>query len=686
MKTGIRILLCAGAVICWGLLIEARAATEEAQATAMLDEIVVTATKTEETRKDVPNAVIVIDQAAIEASTADTVGELLANEPGVDFRTRGDYGGAAQSLNIRGMSDTEVQVMINGVSVNSPSLGSADIGTIPLSSIERIEIVKGSGSMLHGSGAMAGAVNIITKRPKRDRMDAKASAGYGTDNTYQLAAEHGQYIGDFGYYFTAGQQETDGRRDNGDLEQQDASAALVLDRGDLLDVTLYGSVVDREFGVPGVKPPAGTGTHYVGGVAFYNADSASLVDNGSDTTYQASLEIKSRPTDWLAVNLKPFYSDLENYHSTRYNDTSWGHLAGEGYKTWVYNTVKGIDGHVALDPVNGLTLLLGGDYKDYEWETEQSFLDVNGAFNPAIPVAVNDAKLFTKSYFGEVQYRPSQYVKFLAGVREENHSTFGRETLPRYGLVFNPTSSTAVKFSHGKHFKAPTPNDLFWPEDDFARGNPTLKPQTGWHTDVTIEQGLVQNAVLVTASAFTWDIDDKIDWAPNSAFPGPYGDKWTPTNVNSSKGHGWEAGLRIQPEEYWAADISYTYTSATDTLQSVERPAQYLANHRAKIGGFYRFGFGLTTALTCRYVGSRDFYRSSYDVLPTDRLESYITLDAKLEQRLADHWIVTLRADNLLDEAYDTYVGTFTDATGAYRYGRYPGSGSSYFASVGYEY
>ncbi|MFZ5563522.1 MAG: TonB-dependent receptor [Thermodesulfobacteriota bacterium] len=684
MKSKIRALLFAGIVVYMTTGVSALAETQKAQPTAVLDEIVVTATKTEETRKDVPNAVVLVDDTEIEAAPAATLGDLLANKPGVDFRTLGNYGGAGQSLQIRGMSDTEVQVLVNGINTNSPSLGSADIGTIPLSNIEKIEIVKGSGSTLYGSGAMAGTVNIITKRPERDKMDLGVSAGYGTDNAYNIAAEHGQYIGDFGYYLTAQHQETDGQRDNGDLEQQDASLLLLLDREDRLDISLYGSVVDRDFGVPGIVPPAGTA--YVGSPALYNSDSASLVDRGSDTNYNGALDIQVRPSDWLAFSIKPFYADNETRHYARYNDTSWFHAAGTGYETWVYNTTTGIESHLDLRPAEGLTLLLGGDYKDYDWETEQSYLNAAGATDPTVPVDTSDAKIHTKSYFGEVQYRPSQYVKFLAGAREENHSTFGRETLPRYGLVFNPTPDTAVKFSHGKYFKAPTPNDLFWPEDDFVRGNPNLKPQTGWHTDVTIEQGLARNAVLVTASAFQWDIKDKIDWAPNPAFPGPYGDKWTPTNLNTSKGHGWEAGVRVQPDEAYEAEVCYTYTSTTDTLQTVERPGQYLARHRVKAGGLYRFDFGLTTALTCRYVGSRDYYRSSWDSVPTDSLDGYVTLDARVEQRLADHWLITLRADNLLDEEYDTYVGTFTDGTGAYLYGRYPGAGSSYFVSVGYEY
>lgn len=112
-----------------------------------MDEVVVTATKTDEKRKDLPHSVIVVDDMDIEASPATSVGDLLGNELGMDWRTRGNYGGAAQEIHIRGMGGDGTQVLVNGVTINSPSLGTADVGLIPLNAIERIEVVKGSGSV-----------------------------------------------------------------------------------------------------------------------------------------------------------------------------------------------------------------------------------------------------------------------------------------------------------------------------------------------------------------------------------------------------------------------------------------------------------------------------------------------------------------------------------------------------------
>ncbi len=652
-----------------------------------LSPVIVTATKTEEQRKDIPNPVIVKDVMDIESSPARSLGELLANEPGIDWRTRGDYGGAGEELHMRGMGGDEVQVLVNGISINSPSLGSADVGGVPLNSIECIEVVKGSGSLLYGSGAMAGTINVLTKSPHRDRMDLNASAGYGSQGTYEFLAEQGMFVtDDFGYYLTAGRRETDGHRENGDLTHHDVSLKLVYDKGDKLNVGLYGDYIDRDFGRPGIHPPpeAQPVNHFIGGVQFYDDESASLLDRSETKDGHVVLEVGSNPVNGVGLNLKGYYTDMESYDTERYNAASWVTLAGAGMKTWVNNTVTGAEGNLEIQPLTGASLLLGGDVKRHAWKTRQINLDSAGADQSGD--ITNRATINTRGMYAEAQYRPHRVVKFLTGIRQENHSTFGVENLPLFGLILNPLEQTALKITHGKHFKAPTPNDLFWPEDDFVRGNPDLKPQTGWHTDATLEQDLLERKLAIALSYFNWNVEDKITWAENPNFPGPFGNKWTPTNVNKSRGNGWEASLAYDPVYAFGVSLGYTRTHAEDETPTLIRDAQYVPEHRVKADLRYRSRFGLTATATVRYVSERDFYQSASDAAPTRTLDGYTTADIKIDQRLFDNWLLAIEGTNLLDEEYDTYVGSFVDGGGTTHYGPFPGAGRSVFASVTYQY
>ena len=327
--------------------------------TFILEDIVVTATKTGEQRANIPNSVILMGKTEIEESPAESLGELLGNELGIDWRTYGGFGGASEGIHIRGMGADGSQVFVNGINVNSPSLGQADVARIPLNNIERIEVVKGSGSLLYGTGATGGTVSIITKRPEHDKLDLQADAGFGSEGTYQLSAEHGMFLSDeFGYFLTAARRETDGFRDNSDLTHTDVSLKLVYEKSDILDFSLYGDYIDREYGRPGVKPPPGTEDFDANGEQVYSSDAASVLNKGADEDAHLVLEVKGNPSEKLALNVRADYAHTEAYNLTRYYDSFAEDVAESvaGSKSWTTNEVSTIEGNMDITPFKGLSL------------------------------------------------------------------------------------------------------------------------------------------------------------------------------------------------------------------------------------------------------------------------------------------------------------------------------------------
>jgi outer membrane cobalamin receptor len=680
--------------------------TEE-QKIKTLDEVVVTATKTEETRKDVPNTVILYDQYDIQDDPAISIGELMANDPGIDWRTQGDSGGAAQTVHIRGMSGEATQVFINGVNINSPSLGLAEVGRLPLNNIGNIEVVKGSGSLLYGTGAMGGTVNIFTKRPTRDVVDLKVEGGAGTEQTYHLGFENGMFFSNtLGYYLAANYDETDGFRSNSDLDHKDVSLNLVLDKGEKFDLSLYGQYLDRKFGRPGVKPPEGTNAYYVDGVAVYNNESASLLDRGGDEDGLIVLTANSRPNDMLNITVLADVTSTENYNYLRYVNSFSVPVSLPGAESWTTNRVYEIEGNVEIAFSDKGDLLLGAEYLRYDWENESIDLDGSGQRLEASRNII-DADLHSTGIYGELQYQIFSPVKVLAGLRYEDNSGFGNETLPRFGIIATPWQNTALKFSSGKHFGAPTPNDLFWPDDGFSKGNPDLLPETGWHSDITWEQSLQDDRIFFSASYFHWTIDDKIQWEPDSN--GIY----SPVNLRSFTGDGFEAGAKFQLMTNLQFGLNYTYIDAEEESKAytvmdygfppdfppnfvydwVKRRAAYTPEHLFKGTLTYFTDFGLTVSAVARYTGDRVTYRTETDgFYPNTKtvayeMDSFWTFDMKLVQQIKDHFFITLLGTNLFDEEYDTYLDSFTDYnTFTTTVEGYPGAGRSVYAKLSYAY
>lgn len=658
-----------------------------AKAPVIMDEVVVTATKTEEKRKDIANSVIIMDDMDIRESAAENLGELFANELGIDWRTYGNYGGAAQEIKIRGMGADGTQVFINGINVNSPSLAIADIGKIPLNNVERVEVVKGSGSLLYGTGAMGGTVNIITKRPERDRPVFKSGAGYGPNNTYRLSVENGMFLNnDFGYFVTANRSATDGFRDNSDLTCNDVSINLLLDKENLPDASLYADYVYRYYGVPGVQPPAGTEPFSVDGETLYNSESGNLLARGSDKDAHVALNINGEPRSYMNLKFNANYTDMEYYDYNRWY-TNWPSAGLPGSKTWVINRVLGIEGNADISFSDKLGVLIGAEYKDYHWENESIDLDNDGSdIGGSESVAV--AGIYTNGIFMEAQYRPCDYFKGFAGLRREKHSTFGTENIPRYGLVINPVTDTAIKLSHGRHYRSPSPNDLFWPREDWGfgmgvEGNKGLRPETGWHSDATVEKAMMDNRVFLTLSYFEWDLDDKITWIPDAAF------FYTPQNLNKYDASGWELGTKIGPIRDFDISLSYTMLDATEHVAGgANRRALYTPTDQFKANISFWACFDLTTTVTFRYVSDRAAgYAGDDDAAPSGMLDSYWTTDIKIEKAINDNWSVVASGNNLFNKDYDTYASSFRNQdTGVTTVEGYPGAGRFAFLSITYEY
>jgi outer membrane cobalamin receptor len=400
-----------------------------------LEEVVVSATKIEEQRKDVPNAVVLYDEFDIKDLPSIGIGDLLANDLGIDWRTQGDSGGASQTIHIRGMSSNATQVFINGVSVSSPSLGLAEVGRISVNNIANIEVVKGSGSLLYGSGAMGGTINIFTKRPTRDVVDLRVEGSYGNNKTYHLGLENGMYFRDnLGYFLTGNYDSTDGFRSNSDLDHKDVSLNLVLDKGEALNLSLYGQYLDRDFGRPGVEPPSGTESFFVDGEKVYNNEAASLKDRGSDEDGLLALTLKSKPNDRVNITVLGDVLSQENYNYLRYvNSWDW---TLPGSKSWTTNTVYEVEGDVDFTVTDKALLLVGAEYKYYDWENKSVNLDTNGSSIDDTRNTI-DENLHSTGLYGEAHY---QFLDNLKGLADSDTKTTPSLVLNIYrALVWWPS-------------------------------------------------------------------------------------------------------------------------------------------------------------------------------------------------------------------------------------------------------
>ena len=222
----------------------------------MLTEVIVTAPGADGTVRTTPHGVSVITAEEIRRSSSTSVAELLSRAAGLNLQS---YYGSDKyaTIGMRGMGETAVSnvlILVDGVRLNELDLSGADLSTVPLSQIERIEVVRGGGAVEYGDGAVAGVVNIITRRglPGKARLSAEFSRGsYGMDDT-RIHASGGS--GPLALSLNLSQLDTEGFRNNSDLRSRNVSGEIRLFApGDLHFLDAYLRVAHHKdlYGFPG---------------------------------------------------------------------------------------------------------------------------------------------------------------------------------------------------------------------------------------------------------------------------------------------------------------------------------------------------------------------------------------------------------------------------------------------------
>ncbi|MGH2394741.1 MAG: TonB-dependent receptor, partial [Candidatus Limnocylindria bacterium] len=215
-----------GAIVIGPLVAAALAVPAAGQEEKRLEPVVVTATKIETPQEQLGAAVTVITEDDIQAYRWETVGDALRHVPGVDIHRSGSLG-KTTSIRIRGASPQQVQVLVDGVRVKSPTAGVAELADISIDQIERIEIVRGPQSTIYGADAIGGVVNIITKRG-RGPLSSYVSVEAGNYGTHRERAGFSGSVGIFDYSLGGSWLASDGQFANDSSEQGAVSSRLGL--------------------------------------------------------------------------------------------------------------------------------------------------------------------------------------------------------------------------------------------------------------------------------------------------------------------------------------------------------------------------------------------------------------------------------------------------------------------------
>ncbi len=543
---------------------------------ATLPPVFVTSTRTETPLSQVTTSATVITAQDIENQQAETVLQVLRTVPGLDVVQNGSRGSAA-SVFLRGSESDHVLVLIDGVEVNSTTLGAFDFANLTTENVERIEILRGAGGTLYGSQAIGGVINIITKKG-RGPLEAGVALEGGNGSTHRQALTLRGNAGKLAYSFSGARLGTDGFRSvNDDYRNLAASARLDYPFTD--DASLKGIF---HF----VKTDRGL---------FNNNNFAAQPDPNAReaaTQYLGKLE-------WEQKILK-----------------NWDYrISGSMFKEHIKDT-DDVDGCVFFGfPCDSRTRdlfrpridtgELQTNYRFEDWST--TTFGVEYKRRAAETSGGIDRAIRNLGYYLQEQLQFfDRRLTVIPGVRLDDNQSFGSAWTPSFSAAYHfRATGTRLKASYAQGFKAPTLNELFFPAGFGcpAFGNPNLKPEKSWELDSGVEQNLFSERVTVGLTYFHREVRNLIEGRP---IPGdPFG-CFRAENVGIARFDGVEWSVGVKLLEALSVNANYTYLDWDTADGKLRRRPR----HRGSIGVNYARD-ALNLNLTANLVGSRDDFRAA---------------------------------------------------------------------------
>lgn len=568
----------------------------------MLNETVVTATRTPNKELKTDANVTVITGKDIERRHYTDLTQALRDVPGVTVNQYAPAGyNNSSKFYINGSED--VVLLIDGVRQNyaggfSVSLASAmkDLG-----GIERIEVLHGSASTLYGSDAKGGVINIITK--KAQGMKTTLGIGYGSygRQQYSIANAGGENGWDWRVKY-----------------QKDKS-------GDFKDG--HGNTVPSRLDADSFNLHLGKDLSKVSYLALnfrsykdsdhYQArhEMAYPVNKGNYDHFDGNViwnvQIDDSTKNQMSIARSKYDYDLLTFGP-------WNPPTGQPYDFSVW-TWKFSD---QFDKKLGDHLLTAG----FEFTKDDTTIK-NGSI-----VSIDDRTLINRSFYLQDQWSILPTLKLTAGIRHDSNSAFGSHNSPSVSLGYDIDPVTHAYVSYSEYFITPTPNQLYAP----IYGNTNLKPESGNTREIGIARDFGKGLSL-TASYFKRHSKNRIGYHPMT---------YQNINVGDEDAHGWSLQLTKRVDSHWRARIGYTQTHVGKTEQRGVNADGYLPEDQWNIGVDYRNRDFDSSLLARGIIGRSGPVRGAF---PTD---NYWVVDLAMNYQIADATKIYLKANNIFNQFY----------------------------------
>ena len=574
-----------------------------------LGQVVVTATRSYVNKSQTPMNITVINREQIDAGSESSLLPVLTETvPGLFVTERGVTGfgvsaGSAGAISIRGIGGgNKVLMLFDGQPQWAGIFGHHIPDTYVASDMDRVEVVRGPASLLYGSNATAGVVNMITRNP-RDGMHFNGRLMHGSHNTQKYMGNVSFKKDKFSGIVSLNHDRTDGHRDNSNFKIFNGYAKLGYEINPNWKVS--GDIILADFTT--MNPGEENNPIFDNIIEALRGTASISIDNHYEMSHGS---------------VKAFY----NFGNHEIND---GWREGENPRNYLFNSHdynRGIMAYQIFNPYKETQVTLGMDYKEWGGKAWNSYFS-------GVRTDIINTNVYEYASYVVAQQKLWNKLTINAGLRLEVNETYWLELIPQIGAAFNASPSTTVKALVSKGFRSPNLRELYL----YVPANPKLDPERMMNYDFTIAQQFFNNKLGIELTGYFIEGSNIIQTRPVNG---------KPLNVNTGsfihKGIEFAADYRIIPQFNLSAIYSYLH---------MNEPLVAAPKHQAYITAKGKWG-NFSYMLGAQYIN--DLYLVTGDSPIT---VSYFLLNAKLSYRPIKFLSVFVKGENLTDKKYAINYG-----------------------------
>ena len=584
-----------------------------------IGEVVVTGTRNETDVRHLSQTVSVVGRPVIEQSMQPSLLPVLTEQvPGLFVTSRGVMGygvsdGQAGTISLRGLSggSAQLMVLIDGHPQYAGIFGHPIADAYQSLLADRVEVLRGPASVLYGSNAMGGVINIVTRKMHEDGVRTDLHAGYGSYNTLETELTNRIRKGRFNSVVSGSYNRTDGHRADMGFEQYGGYAKLGYDLTD--NWNMYADVNVTHFNAS-----------YPGPV------SAPLVDGDQRITRGVTSFALSNNYEKTSGTVSFFYNWGDHWINDGYTPSEGETPQNDRFLS--HDDMMGVSLYQSTQFWKGNRITVGFDWFRYGGRAWNEYVSGEQAGTTSDLVDKHEDELA-----GYIDFRQHivPWLTFNAGLRVDHHSRVGTEWVPQAGLAFHLPHAIELKASATKGFRYPILREMYM----FPPQNPDLQPESMWNYEIALSQTLLDGRFKYGVNLFYIDGKNLIMRLPN-----PNGTGMLNQNSGTIDNTGVELQAAYRINQSWSVDGNYSFLH-------MENPVIAAPEHKLYAGANFTKGrWSVSTGL--QYIAG--LYTAVGD---SPQQEDFVLWNLRGSFRICKWLDIWVRGENLLAQEYEINAG-----------------------------